>query len=154
MPVSTHVAPRCRHNSNVSSSRLDPPGCTRHVTPASSSNSGPSLKGKNASDAATAPEQLARASAAFAAARRAALTRSTCPPPTPASRPSQAMATALLGRCLAAVQAQRALAIASSSSPSPTAMVQCCSLAIRSSASCSSSPPEYCELSGCCVGDA
>ena len=49
----------------TSSSRLEPPGCTIAVTPASMARAGPSAKGKNASEAIAGPGD------AYAQARQA-----------------------------------------------------------------------------------
>ena len=71
----------------TSSSRTEPPGCTMADTPAASRISGPSAKGKKASEAATEP--AARSPARCTASRQES-TRFTCPIPTPTEAPSRA----------------------------------------------------------------
>ena len=55
LPVTTIVAPAARTASSTSGSRREPPGWMMARTPASSASFGPSAKGKNASEARTAP---------------------------------------------------------------------------------------------------
>ena len=62
VPVINNVTPRSLHNLSVSPSRLLPPGCTKHFTPASINKRGPSSKGKNASLAAVTRSVFAYAS--------------------------------------------------------------------------------------------
>src|SRR3954469_18972397 len=79
-PVTTIVTPAASAAAMTSSSRLEPPGCTMAVTPASIASAGPSAKGKKASEASAAPFSSCWA---FSTARRTASTRLIWPAPMP-----------------------------------------------------------------------
>src|SRR4051794_2334674 len=87
-PVSTIATPARSAASIDSLSRLDPPGWTITLTPASIASSGPSANGKNASDASTAPRRWSRRH--FSRARRTESTRLIWPAPTPTVAPPRA----------------------------------------------------------------
>src|SRR5215212_9749358 len=86
-PVKYMVMPALVAAAITSSSRIDPPGCTRARTPASNKIVGPSSHGKKASEAATAPPAR---SPARCTANRQESTRLTWPIPIPTAAPSDA----------------------------------------------------------------
>ena len=67
MPVWTMASPSRSAAAVVSSSRIEPPGCTMAVTPASPARSMPSANGKKASDARAAPVACSPAACAASA---------------------------------------------------------------------------------------
>ncbi len=83
MPVNTIAMPCSSAAAMTSSSRFEPPGWITALMPNSAATSNPSRKGKNASDAITAPATCSFSSAAFNAATRLEYTRLICPAPTP-----------------------------------------------------------------------
>ena len=143
------VTPAALAVSITSSSRIEPPGCTTARTPASRRTCRPSAKGKNASDAATAPRARSLPSPPRVFARSTESlqesTRFTWPMPIPTAAPLSASRIALdLGERSARHANSRSRRVASSAA-SPATRVQffgSSPSACRRSASWKSAPPE------------
>src|SRR3954466_4051735 len=135
-PVKTIATPAASAAATTSPSRLDPPGWTIALTPASIASAGPSANGKNASDARTAPRRSG--TCAFSTARRTESTRLICPAPIPTVAPPRASTIAFERTCLQTRQAKtksahscsvgsRLVTTSISSRPSPTRSRSCTS---------------------------
>ena len=136
------VTPAASAAATTSGSRTEPPGCTIALTPAASSTSAPSAKGKNASEAATDP---AARSPARVTARWHESTRFTWPIPMPTEAPPEASRIAFDFTERTARQANARSASVAASAAGPEARVQeAVSTTPYRSGSCTSTPPETC----------